>query len=290
MSDWLSKLKDFDWQALAIAWGARIVGVLLIIFIGLYLVKWFSHMAERGMTRASIEPTAVQFLRKVMYAALLVLLFVIALQFVGVPMASLIAVLGAATLAIGFALKDSLSNIASGVMLITLRPFKAGDLVTINNQTGTVESVGIFLTLLRGADNQVVALPNSLVTGDSIINLTPDTMRRVELVIGIGKGDDIETARQEALRLMREDERVLADPEPSVKVYALADNSVTLGIRCHTLNADNFSTKCDLNERIKQAFDAAGVSIPSQQRDVHIFHHAPEGDVAPPRSLDGPRA
>ena len=213
------------------------------------------------------------FLRKVAYIALLVVLVLAALQVVGVPMTSMIAVLGAAGLAIGLALKDSLSNIASGVMLVSLKPFRVGHIVTIAGETGKVESVSIFQTVLRGADNQTIVLPNSLITTDSIINLTPDVMRRIELVIGIAYNDDIDAARGAALKLMQEDERVLSEPAPDVLVYALADNSVNLGIRCHVANADFFVTKCELTERIKKAFDEIGVSIPFPQRDVHMYHH-----------------
>ena len=221
-----------------------------------------------------MEPTAVQFLRKVAYVALLVLLALTVLGVFNVPMTSAFAVLGAAGLAIGLALKDSLSNIASGVMLVTLKPFRVGDIVTINSESGRVEEISIFQTRLRGADNQTIVLPNSLVTTDTIINLTPGEMRRVELVIGIAYASDIDVARATALDVMLADQRVLPDPPPDVLVYALADNAVNLGIRCHVPNADWFAAKCDLTEHIKKAFDNAGIGIPFPQRDVHIHHHA----------------
>ena len=288
--EWLASIEGIDWKTLALTVGAKLVGALLILFIGLRLVKWVSGLAERGLTRANVEPTAVQFLRKVAYVVLLVVLLLAVLQVVGVPMTSMIAVLGAAGLAIGLALKDSLSNIASGVMLVTLKPFKVGDIVNINGEGGRVESVSIFQTRLRGADNQTIVLPNSLITSDSIINLTPDVMRRIELVVGIGYNDDIDTARAVALDIMRADPRVLAEPEPDVLVYALADNSVNLGIRCHVGNADYFGTKCDLTERIKKGFDNAGVSIPYPQRDVHMYHHVADGSIVDPRRLAAPDA
>ncbi|MCM2336632.1 MAG: mechanosensitive ion channel family protein [Pseudomonas sp.] len=253
--------------------GLRVVGALVLFAVGLRIAKWIAGLAERGLARADVEPTAVLFLRKVAYVGLLVMLALAALQVVGVPMTSMIAVLGAAGLAIGLALKDSLSNIASGVMLVSLKPFRVGHVVTIAGETGKVESVSIFQTVLRGADNQTIVLPNSLITTDSIINLTPDSMRRIELVIGIGYRDDIDAARGAALQIMLDDERVLAEPPPDVLVYALGDNSVDLGIRCHVANADFFVTKCELTERIKKAFDGIGVSIPFPQRDVHMYHH-----------------
>jgi small conductance mechanosensitive channel len=170
-------------------------------------------------------------------------------------------------------LKDSLSNIASGVMLVTLKPFRVGDIVRIGGESGSVESVSIFQTSLRGADNQSIVLPNSLITTASIINLTSGTTRRIELVVGIGYKDDIDAARAAALQVMHADPRVLADPAPDVLVYALADNAVNLGIRCHVRNADFFATKCALNEQLKKAFDDAGISIPFPQRDVHMYHY-----------------
>ena len=273
MQAWWNSAQEAGWTAMAASIGLRVLGALVLFAIGLRIAKWIAGIAERALTRADVEPTAVLFLRKVAYIALLVVLALAALQVVGVPMTSMIAVLGAAGLAIGLALKDSLSNIASGVMLVSLKPFRVGHIVTIAGETGKVESVSIFQTVLRGADNQTIVLPNSLITTDSIINLTPDVMRRIELVIGIGYSDDIDAARGVALKLMQEDERVLAEPAPDVLVYALADNSVNLGIRCHVANADFFVTKCELTERIKKAFDEAGVSIPFPQRDVHMYHH-----------------
>ncbi len=277
---WLQTLDRFDWRTLLVAWGLKLVAAVVILVVGLHLARWVTRLAERGLTRASVEPTAVQFLRKVAYVALLVLLALTVLSVFNVPMTSAFAVLGAAGLAIGLALKDSLSNIASGVMLVTLKPFRVGDIVTINNESGKVEEISIFQTRLRGADNQTIVLPNSLVTNDSIINLTPGTMRRIELVIGIAYDSDIDLARATALRVIHGDPRVLAEPAPDVLVYALADNAVNLGIRCHAANADWFATKCGLTEGIKKAFDAVGIGIPFPQRDVHIHHHG-RGPDAP---------
>ena len=280
MQAWWNSAQEAGWTAMAASIGLRVLGALVLFAIGLRIAKWIAGIAERALTRADVEPTAVLFLRKVAYIALLVVLVLAALQVVGVPMTSMIAVLGAAGLAIGLALKDSLSNIASGVMLVSLKPFRVGHIVTIAGETGKVESVSIFQTVLRGADNQTIVLPNSLITTDSIINLTPDVMRRIELVIGIAYNDDIDAARGVALKVMQADERVLSEPAPDVLVYALADNSVNLGIRCHVANADFFITKCELNEQIKKAFDEIGVSIPFPQRDVHMYHHVAAGAAA----------
>ena len=282
MQDLWTRIQQAGVSETALAIGWKIAGALLIFLIGLRVAKWIAGIAERALTRAEVEATAVMFLRKVAYVILLVVLILAVLQVIGVPMTSMIAVLGAAGLAIGLALKDSLSNIASGVMLVTLKPFRVGNTVNIAGETGKVEAVSIFQTRIRGADNQTIVLPNSLITGDSIINLTPDTMRRIELVIGIGYGDDIDAARAIAMQIMQDDARVLANPAPTVLVYALGDNSVNLGIRCHVGNDDWFVTKCDITEHVKKAFDRDGISIPFPQRDVHLYHHAQDSEVGAP--------
>ncbi|KAB8181819.1 mechanosensitive ion channel [Lysobacter maris] len=275
-----------EWLAYAANLGVKLGIGLVVFYIGLRIARWLAGLSERGLNRAEVDPIAVRFLRKVVYIGLLVVLILGLLQGVfGIAPTSMIAVLGAAGLAIGMALKDSLSNVASGVMLVSLKPFRVGDIVTIAGETGKVEDVSIFQTKLRGADNQLIVLPNSLITGDSIINLTPDVMRRVELVIGIGYTDDIDLARKLALDIMHADPRVLAEPSPDVLVYGLGDNSVNLGIRCHVANADFFVTKCELTERIKKGFDASGVSIPFPQRDVHMYHHVAGGGQSGPATL-----
>ncbi|UNK49765.1 mechanosensitive ion channel [Lysobacter sp. S4-A87] len=262
------------WTDVAVEWGLRLGAALLALYIGIQVAKWLARAVSRALTRAHVEPTAQQFLSRVTYVLILMVFVLAILQiFLKVSPASLFAVLGAAGLAIGLAMKDSLSNVASGVMLVTLKPFRVGDVVDIGGKSGRVESVSIFQTKLRGADNQTIVLPNSLITTAPIINLTPDTVRRIELIVGIGYNDSIEAARAAVLAIMHADKRILPEPAPDVVVYELADSAVKLGIRCHVSNADHFSTKCDLNERIKAAFDRDGISIPYPQRDVRMYHH-----------------
>ncbi|QSX75952.1 mechanosensitive ion channel [Lysobacter arenosi] len=263
-----------DWTDVAVEWGVRLGAALLALYIGIQVAKWLARAVSRALTRAHVEPTAQQFLSRVTYVLILMVFVLAILQIcLKVSPASLFAVLGAAGLAIGLAMKDSLSNVASGVMLVTLKPFRVGDIVDIGGKSGKVESVSIFQTKLRGADNQTIVLPNSLITTAPIINLTPDTARRIELIVGIGYNDSIEAARAAVLAIMHADKRIHAEPAPDVVVYELADSAVKLGIRCHVSNADHFSTKCDLNERIKAAFDRDGISIPYPQRDVRMYHH-----------------
>ena len=280
---WWKDLNDDALMHVLLSVGLRITIGVLALYIGFRLAKWAAQLTSKAMTRAKLEPTAALFLRKVIYVVLLVVVVLGVLQVVfGVAPTSLIAVVGAAGLAIGLALKDSLSNVASGVMLVSLKPFRVGDIVKIAGESGKVEAVSIFQTQLRGADNQLIVLPNSLITGDSIVNLTPDYMRRIEMIVGISYSDDIDTARATALEVIAADKRVLTDPPADVLVYALAESSVSLGIRCHVRNDDFFATKCELLERIKKAYDNAGIRIPYPQRDVHMYHHMAQGSDASP--------
>ncbi|MGB0132876.1 mechanosensitive ion channel family protein [Dokdonella sp.] len=282
MIEWLQAPEHAQWVDLGITVGGRLLGALVLLLVGLKLAKVLAGWVGKKLQNSQLESTAALFLGRVILIVMQVVLLLAVVQVLGVPMASMFAVLGAAGLAIGLALKDSLSNIASGVMLVTLRPFKVGDLVTINGVTGKVEMVSIFQTRLRGADNQVITLPNSLITTDSIINLTPDTMRRIELVVGIGYADDIDLAKSSALEIMQSDSRVLKDPAPTALVYELGESSVNLGIRCHVANADYFNAKCELTEQIKKRYDSLGISIPFPQRDLHIVDGGTAGSAPVP--------
>ncbi|MEO7431120.1 MAG: mechanosensitive ion channel family protein [Dokdonella sp.] len=274
MNDWWSDPVHARWLEFGTSLGLRLLGALVLLWIGMKLAGMLADWLGRGLQRTHMEKTATLFLARVAQVALQVVVLLAVVQVLGVPMTSMLAVLGAAGLAIGLALKDSLSNIASGVMLVALRPFKVGDVVTINGVSGKVEEINIFQTRLRGTDNQTFTLPNSLVTTDSIVNMTPDEMRRIELIIGIGYGDDIDLARATVMEILHADSRVLAEPVPNVLVYELAESSVNIGVRCHVANADFFATKCELTEQIKKAFDRVGISIPFPQRDTHVYTHA----------------
>jgi len=269
--------------------GIKLGGALLVFYIGMHLAKWAVRAAGRALTRAHVEPTSSQFIGRVLYIVLMIVLLLAILQgFFGIAPTSFIAVIGAAGLAVGLALKDSLSNVASGVMLVTLKPFRVGDVVQIGGSSGTVEMVRIFQTQLRGADNQTIVLPNNLITTAPIVNLTPDTRRRIELVIGISYEDDIDEARKVIMDIMQADKRILEKPAADVVVYELADIAVRLGIRCHVSNADHFATKCDLNERIKKAFDKAGISIQQAQRDIRAQRRITDAANAASSSISAP--
>lgn len=269
--DWKLPTSDNPWIQLLSSYGLRVLWALLLLLVGLRLARMIGNWIARKLSRSELDATTSMFLGRIILVVAQVVVLLAVVQTLGVPMTSMFAVLGAAGLAIGLAMKDSLSNIASGVLLVTLKPFRVNDQVTINGITGRVELISIFQTRLRGADNQLVTLPNSLITSDSIINLTPDTMRRIEIVVGIGYADDIDQSRAIALDLMHADPRVLRDPLPAVHVYQLGENSVDLGIVCHVGNEDCGAVRFALIEGIKKAFDRAGISFPFPQREVRII-------------------
>ncbi|MFD0323429.1 mechanosensitive ion channel family protein [Lysobacter gummosus] len=270
----------FDIDKLAV-WGQtaglKLLSALAILLIGLWLAKWMSRALERVMTRANMEVTLRGFLRNIAYAAMVVIVAVAALQAVGVPMTSVLAVLGAAGLAIGLALKDSLSNIASGVMLIVLRPFRAGDTVQAAGVEGTVEQIRVFQTRLRTIDNRVIVLPNSLITTAAIINFTANPKRRIDLTVGVGYDDDLKTAKETLLVLAKTHANVLADPAPEVLVTALAESSVNLELRAWVKTANLVRTRSDLVEGIRNELIGKGLNIPYPQRDLHVYHHDADG-------------
>ena len=271
--------RQWNWQHILETYGVPLLSALVVLLIGLWLARRLSNVMPRATARVGVDPMLGTFLRNVVYAAALVIVVVVAIATLGVPVSPLLAVLGTAGLAVGLALKDSLSNIASGVMLVTLRPFRVGDVVTVAGQTGSVREVRIFQTVITGSDNQHTTIPNNLITAEPIINLTAEPTRRIELVIGIGYEDDIQLARDTALSIMKADKRVLATPAPDVVVYELGAHSINLGIRCFVKSADWFGTKVTLLEQIKLGYDQAGINIPYPQQDMHLYLHGKDGGV-----------
>jgi len=272
-----AKASDLFQQALASEWLFRIGMALLVALIGFWIARILSRAVDRGMTRFGVELILRDFLRNIVYAVAIVVVLVAALDSLGVPTTSLLAVLGAAGLAVGLALKDSLSNIASGVMLIVLRPFRAGDAVHIAGQDGVVEQVRIFQTVLRAYQNHDIILPNSLITTAPIINFTARKQRRIDLAIGIGYGDDIGKARKVLLDIAGKHAKVLDDPAPLVLVARLGESSVDLELRAWVNTPDFITTRSEMTETLRNRFAEAGLSIPYPQRDLHVYHHDADG-------------
>lgn len=266
-------------------WAAKVMLAVAVGLVGWFLIKLLTKGADRVMVRSGMEQILRDFLGNIIKVVGLVVVFVAVLDAVGVPTTSLLAVLGAAGLAVGLALKDSLSNIAAGVMLIVLRPFRAGDAVEAAGQNGVVERVGIFQTVLRAYPNHDIILPNSEITTAPIINFTARGQRRIDLSVGIGYDDDIRKAREALLRIAKDHEMVLEDPAAEVFVMGLGESSVDLQLRAWVNTPDWFGTKSDLTEAVHREFGKAGLTIPFPQRDLHIYHHGSDGQV-----LDLPKA
>ncbi|WJW76681.1 mechanosensitive ion channel [Thiohalobacter sp. IOR34] len=271
----MDSLAAFDHSALIndylIPWGIRIALALAIYVLGRILARWVVRLSERLMNRSGMDAILVKFLSNVLNALLLAVILIAALDELGVQTTSLLALLGAAGLAVGLALKDSLSNFSAGVMLIIFRPFKQGDFIEAAGVSGVVETVGIFNTTLRTGDNREIIVPNSQIYGGTITNVSARPTRRIDLLIGIGYEDDIRKAKGLLEEIMAADARILEDPAPTVVVADLADSSVNLGIRPWVNSGDYWAVRCDLLETIKLRFDESGISIPYPQTDVHLY-------------------
>ncbi|TNE38638.1 MAG: mechanosensitive ion channel [Alphaproteobacteria bacterium] len=252
-------------------YGLNVIGAIIILIIGNIISKWIPSILRKIMNRRDIDPTVIGFLCSLTRFALLAITILLVLAQFGVQTASLIAVLGAAGLAIGLALQGTLSNVAGGVMLLIFRPMRVGNYVEAGGHGGTVKNIGLFTTELATPDNIQIIVPNSSVWGNAIRNFSFHPTRRMDLVIGISYEDDIDKARSIIERLILADERSHKEPAPVIEVIELADSSVNFTVRVWCDNGNYFPLKFALTKAIKQTFDAEGVSIPFPQRDVHLI-------------------
>lgn len=274
MQDLIESSRGIDWIGLTTLWGLRVAAALAIVLVGLWLARRLSSSVRGLLERARVEVILANFFGNVVYAVVLVLVLVTALDAIGVPPTSLLAVMGAAGLAVGLAMKDSLSNIASGVMLIVLRPFRTGDVVQIAGITGVVEQVRLFQTVLRSFENHEITLPNGQITASPITNFTARPQRRVDVPVGVDYANDIRGAREALLSFARSHPAVLDEPAPMVVVDALADSSVNLVLRAWVNTPDFAQTRSDLLEAVHRGLPEAGYTIPFPQTDMHL--HLPE--------------
>ncbi|PKK88438.1 MAG: mechanosensitive ion channel protein [Candidatus Wallbacteria bacterium HGW-Wallbacteria-1] len=259
-------------KPLLLHYGLRIIGAVMILVLGSWLVNILLRLIARGMEKANVETTLAGFVKSIAHAGLLALVWIVALGNLGVQTTSFIAILGAAGLAIGLALQGSLSNFGSGALLILFKPFKAGDYIEAAGTAGTVREVGIFTTTVVTPDNKLVVVPNSSLTGSNITNYSATGTRRVEWIFGIGYGDDMAKAKKIVMDILAAETRGLADPAPMVAIRELGDSSVNLVARLWVNSADYWNVSFDTTEKVKTAFDAENITIPYPQRDVHLFN------------------
>ncbi len=259
-------------------WGVSVVGAIAVLIIGRWLAGMIRRAVVRTLERARVDSALVPFLSASAYYVVLTLVVVSVLNLFGIQTTSMIAVVGAAGLAVGLALQGTLSNFAAGAMLLLFRPFRPGDYVEVGGVSGSVAEVGIFTTVLDTPDNVRVTIPNSSVYGQTIKNYSTNENRRVDLVMGISYSDDIGRAIDAISRVVRSDKRVLSDPEPQIAVAELGDSSVNIVVRPWCRGTDYWNLRFDLTRELKQQLEAAGCSIPFPQRDVHVI--PVEGEAA----------
>lgn len=270
MTEWFAELDTPALQLAVLSWGWRILAALLIFLIGRWVARRVAGLVERAVARAGKDPMLSGFLRNFVFGLLLAVVAVAALDQLGVPSASLIAMLGAAGLAIGLALQGSLANLASGLLLILARPFRVGDFVEIGSRSGTVDALGLLFTRLASGDNREIVIPNREVTSGAIVNFSARGTRRIDLVIGIDYAADPRRALALIRGVLEQEARLLPEPEPKLLVLELGESSVDLAVRPWVASADYWAVRSDLLAEIKRVLEANGIGIPFPQRTVHL--------------------
>lgn len=269
--DQINSLSE-DLMPYFIEYGLEVIGAVAILIVGLFAAKWLGKRVERYLDKTErVDTTLTPLFVKIVRILVIVVTILAVLNQFGVQTASLIAVLGTIGLAIGLALQGTLSNIASGIMLLLLRPFNVGDAVDIGNTSGVIDEIGLFVTEMHTFDNVAITMPNSKVWGNEIKNYSKNDKRRVDMEFGIAYDDDMDKAMGIVNEVLNADERVLAEPEPLVAISSLGDNSISIRVRPWTETANVWPLRYDITKRIKERFDEEDISFPFPQRDVHLF-------------------
>ncbi|QHG92001.1 mechanosensitive ion channel family protein [Sulfurimonas sp. CVO] len=258
-------------------YGLKIIVAIAIFFIGKFIVKKIMTIMKNIMTKANVDRTLAEFLANVIYFTLLIVVILASLNTLGINTTSFLAVFGAASLAIGLALKDSLSNIGAAVLIIIFRPFNVGDYIDAAGASGTIEEINLFSTIMVTPDNKTIMIPNASIIGSNIINYSNKPTRRVSLVFGIDYNDDLKLAKETLMQIIKEDKRVLQEPAPFVAVGELADNSVNFVFRVWVKTEEYWDVHFDMLEKVKLAFDDKGISIPFPQMSIHLQEQKTEG-------------
>jgi small conductance mechanosensitive channel len=253
-----------------IPWGINIVMAIVIYIVGKFVVGILVNVFGTVMARSKYDDMLIDFVKAILDAILMLFVIVASLDKLGVNTTSMVAIFGAAGLAIGLSLQGSLQNFAAGVMLLVFRPFKSGDFIDAGGEMGTVISISIFTTIMTTPDNKQIIVPNGKVYGGNITNFSANETRRVDMVVGISYDSDLKKTKQILNEMVSADERILKDPAPIVAVSELADNSVNFVVRPWVKSADFWDVKFDFTEAVKLRFDAEGIIIPFPQMDVHL--------------------
>lgn len=257
--------------ALSLTYLPKLLLAIVTLLVGMWLIKKVANGFRASAARRDLDPSLIPFLGTIISIGLYLLLFISVASMVGIATTSFIAVLGAAGLAIGLALQGSLANFAGGVLILTFKPFKVGDVIESQGEIASVTEIQIFHTVLRTFDNKTVILPNGPLSNNTIINYSTEPTRKVEWIFGIGYDDDIDKAREVIKQIIFSDERVLDREAPFIHLAELAGSSVNFKVRAQVKGEDYWGVFFDMTERVKKAFDREGISIPYPQRDVHLF-------------------
>ncbi|MDP5253931.1 MULTISPECIES: small-conductance mechanosensitive channel MscS [unclassified Vibrio] len=265
VNQWLTDNSD-----LLIQYGVNIISAVLILFIGNIITKAIAGSLAKLLQKRKMDKAVVEFLQAIVRYTLFIIVLIAALGRIGVQTASVVAVIGAAGLAIGLALQGSLSNFAAGVLIVSFRPFKSGDYVEVAGVSGSVDSIQIFQTYLKTPDNKLVVVPNSSIIGGAITNYSRFDTRRMDLVIGVSYKADLAKTKQVLQDIVAKEERLLKDPKPTIGVHTLADSSVNFVVRPWVKRDDYWGVYYDLMQAIKEGLDENGIEIPFPQMDVHL--------------------
>ncbi len=256
---------------MTLTYAPKLLLAIVTLIVGLWLIGAVTRGVAFILEKREFDVSLRKWLASILNVALKACLLISVISMVGVQTTSFLAVLGAAGLAVGLALQGSLSNFAGGVLILIFKPYQVGDYIQANGEEGVVEAIDVFFTFLKTLDNKHIILPNGPLANGNLVNFTRDEIRRVDLSIGISYGDNIETAMQALLKMTKDDSRILTDPEPFVGVTGYGDSSIDLTFRVWCKTEDYWNVFFDTNKKIKPALDAAAISIPFPQRDVHLF-------------------
>ena len=279
----VADLASFDWSTLpalmrdkgmdlGIDLGIKVVTALAIFLIGKYIVRLVVKATATVMQKQEVDKTLETFICNLVRTVLMVVVVIAAIGAIGIETTSFIAIFGAAGLAVGLALQGSLSNFASGVLIVLFRPYRVGDWIEAAGISGTVEEVQILTTILKTGDNKQIIVPNSQIMGSIITNYSANDTRRVDMVIGVSYDDDIDKVRKTLEELIAAEERVLPEPAPTIAVSALADSSVNFVVRPWVKTSDYWGVMFDLTEAIKKRFDKDNITFPFPQQDIHLYN------------------
>lgn len=268
-------IANTDFVGILTTAATSLVIALVIFVVGKWVAKWARNTLKKLLNKREVDPVLVDFLGTIVYTLIIIAAVIAAVDSLGVPATSFLAILGAAGLAIGLALKDSLSNFASGVMLVLFRPFTKGDFVDAGGIVGTVDKIDLVSTVLTTPDNKQIIVPNALMYTSAITNYSAHDTRRVDMVIGVGYGDDLKLAAEVLAKVCSDHPKVLAEPVTKIFINNLGDSSVDFVVRPWVKSEDYWGVLAEILETSKVELEAAGCNIPFPQRDVHLHQVSP---------------